>query len=166
MARVKFRLAVVLRQRRRAEQECQRAVAERVARVVALQNELKQMDESVKSAADDLRKNHLTGAIDLNYLTAHRRYMNAMQQQGIALAQRIAAAQVQVNEARLKLAEAAKARKVIEKLRQRQFERWQADQAKRETAAMDEIGSQIGYANVTEMGLDGGSGLEDVEAAT
>jgi flagellar protein FliJ len=161
MAKFVFRLAVVLRQRKRAEQECQRALAERLAVLVELQNALKRLDESAKNAGEDLRKNHLTGAIDLTYLAAHRRYMNAMQQQGLEIAKQIGAAQTVVDAARAKLTEAAKARKVIEKLRERQFERWQLDQSRRETAATDEIGSQIGYRDLIEDGR-----CDDVEAAT
>jgi flagellar export protein FliJ len=72
--------------------------------------------------------------------------------------QKIATAQVHVEDARRNLAEAAKQRKVIERLREKQFARWQEDQARREQAAMDEIGSQIGYANVTEDLALGGEG--------
>lgn len=156
MARFKFRLEVVLRQRQRAEDECKRALGEKLAALVDLQNALKRLDEQARTASEDLRNNHLTGAIDLTYLAAHRRYMNAMQQRGIEVAQRIVGANAEVEAARAKLAEAAKARKVIEKLRERQLERWQSDQARKETAATDEIGAQIGYANLVEDGLEDG----------
>jgi flagellar export protein FliJ len=55
-----------------------------------------------------------------------------------------------VDEARAQLAEAAKQRKIIEKLREQQFERWKADQAKRELAQLDEIGMQLAYQNLTD----------------
>jgi flagellar FliJ protein len=150
MARFVFKLEPLLKQRKREEQEKQRELASRELVVVNLKNELTRLDESLKSASEDLRKNHLTGAIDLNFLAAHRRFLGAMQRQGMLLVQKIATAQAHVDDARRKLAEAAKQRKVIERLREKQFARWQEDQARRELAAMDEIGSQIGYANVTE----------------
>jgi flagellar FliJ protein len=150
MAKFVFRFEPVLKQRKREEQERQRELATRELVAVNLQHDLKRLDESLKSAAEDLRTNHLTGAIDLNYLAAHRRFLGAMRRQGLAIVQQIAAAQVHVDEARRKLAEAAKQRKVMERLREKQFARWREDQARREQAEMDEIGSQIGYANVTE----------------
>src|SRR5688572_6697536 len=150
MAKFVFRLTPVLEQRKREEQEKQRELATRELVVVNLQNELKRLDESLKSASEDLRKNRLTGASDLTFLTAHRRFLTAMQRQGLSIVQKIAAAQVHVDEARRALVEAAKRRKVIERLREKQLARWREEQARREQTEMDEIGSQIGYANVTE----------------
>jgi flagellar FliJ protein len=150
MSKFIFRLEPVLKQRKREEQERQRELASRELVVVNLQNDLKRLDESLQGAAEDLRKNHLTGAINLNFLTAHRRFLTAMQRQGIGIVLQVAGAQVLVDEARQQLAEAAKRRKVIEKLREKQFARWREDQERRELAQLDEIGAQIAYANITE----------------
>jgi flagellar FliJ protein len=150
MSKFGFRLEPVLAQRKRVEQEQQRELASRELVVVNLKNDLKRLDESLRGAAEDLRKNHLTGAINLNFLTAHRRFLTAMQRQGIGIVQQVAGAQVLVDEARQQLAEAAKRRKVIEKLREKQFARWREDQERRELAQLDEIGAQIAYANITE----------------
>src|SRR4051812_30104701 len=151
MARFVFRLETVLRQRKRAEQEAQRELAHRQAKLVGLQTDLQALDQGLRKAADDVRDNHLTGKLDLNFLAAHRRFVNAMQRQGLNLVQKIAAAQRSVDEARGLLAEAAKQRKVIEKLREKQLARWNDEQSRKETAAMDEIGSQIGYSNLVEL---------------
>ena len=151
MARFVFRLEPVLRQRERAEQEAQRELGHRQAKLVELQNELKKLDESLRRASDDVRDNHLTGRLDMNFLAAHRRFVNTLHRQGSNVVQKIAAAQRAVDEARRLLAEAAKQRKVIEKLREKQLARWKAEQDRKETAATDEIGSQIGYANLVEL---------------
>ncbi|CAN5649059.1 hypothetical protein BH09PLA1_BH09PLA1_22150 [soil metagenome] len=149
MAKFVFRLEPVLKQRKREEQEKQRELALREQVVVNLQIELKRLDDALRSASDDLRNNHLTGAIDLHFLTAHRRFLMSMRRQGMSVVQRIAAANLQVDDARQKLAHAARQRKVIERLRERHLARWREDLARREQAEMDEIGTQIGYANVT-----------------
>jgi flagellar FliJ protein len=151
MARFVFRLEPVLRQRERAEQEAQRELAHRQAKLVELQGELKKLDESLRRASDEVRDNHLIGRLDMNFLASHRRFVNAMHRQGLNLVQKIAAAQRAVDEARQLLAEAAKQRKVIEKLREKQLARWKAEQDRKESAATDEIGSQIGYANLVEL---------------
>jgi flagellar FliJ protein len=160
MARFVFRLETVLRQRKRAEQEAQRELAHRQAKLVGLQNDLQSLDQALRKASEDVRDNHLTGTLDLNFLTAHRRFVNAMQRQGLNLVQKIASAQRSVDEARGLLAEAAKQRKVIEKLREKQFARWNDEQARKETAAMDEIGSQIGYSNLVELAGRAGTNAE------
>src|SRR4051812_30074101 len=100
MARFVFRLESVLRQRKRAEQEAQRELAHRQAALVELQNDLQALDAGLRKASDDVRDNHLTGTLDLNYLASHRRFVNAMQRQGMNLVQKIAGAQRTVDEAR------------------------------------------------------------------
>ena len=149
MSKFVFRLEPVLKQRKREEQEKQRELAVRELVVVNLQVELKRLDDTLRGASQDLRQNHLTGPIDMSFLVAHRRFLLSMQRQGAGVLQKIAAAQAHVDDARRKLAEAAKQRKVIERLRERHLLRWREDQARREQAEMDEIGTQIGYANLT-----------------
>src|SRR4051794_7518015 len=121
MARFVFKLESVLKMRKRVEQEKQRELALREAKVVELKAALTELDQSLRAASDDLRQNHLTGAINLSFLTAHRRFLLSMRRQGIQIAQQIATAQLHVDEARKQLAEAAKRRKAIERLREKRF---------------------------------------------
>jgi flagellar FliJ protein len=145
-----FSLDGVLRQRKHVEDERQRAFAVAQADVVALETQLREMDRSVQATVTDIRDNRLVGKLDLNFLAGHRRYMVAMQRKAVALAQQIAAAQRKVEDARRLLVEAAKQRKIIEKLRERRQATWAANLAQKETAALDEVGTQIGY----RMGLN------------
>jgi flagellar FliJ protein len=150
MSKFVFKLEVVLRQRKRQEQDAQRELAQRHARLVEHQRALLRLDESVRAATEDVRQNRLIGQLDLNFLAAHRRFLVAMQRQGMSIVQQIALAQKQVDEARAVLADAARKRKTIEKLREKQFERWKSEQDRKERAELDEIGMQIGYANLAD----------------
>ena len=152
MARFVFKLGGVLRQRLHEEQQRQRELAERQALLNELQQALKQLDQRVRLANDDVRDHHLVGALDMGYLAAHRRFLAAMQRGAVELAQRMALAHRQVQEAHAALAEAAKRRKAIEKLRERQFQRWRADQDRRETVELDELSMQIAYHHLVEEG--------------
>jgi flagellar export protein FliJ len=147
MAKFVFRLESLLRQRKREEQQCQRRLAEHAAMVNAAEEAVRRINESVRAGHDDVRR-HLMGRLDMGFLTAHRRFMGAMQRQVMDLVQKVAIARKQLEEARIKLAEAAKRRMAIEKLREKQLARWQLEQARRETALSDEIGSQIAYRNM------------------
>ena len=142
MARFVFNLDPVLRQRLLAEQERQRDVAVLQAEMVRLQNELKALNDSMQASAADLKDNRLTGPIDVAFLAAHRRYSVAMQRKGMQLVQDMARQQRKVDDAQRLLAEAAKDRKVMEKLREKQYERWRQEQAAKELAATDEAGMQ------------------------
>src|SRR3954453_13820657 len=124
MPKFAFKLEGVLRQRKHVEQEKMRLLATALTHQSDCEAELQSLQESVGRTNDDLRQNHLTGVLDMSFLAAHRRYMIAMQRQAISIAQKIAAAQQRVTESRLALAEAAKQRKVMEKLREKHHERW------------------------------------------
>ncbi len=144
MARFVFKLQGVLRQRELIERQRQREMAELQGQMTLLEQALRDLNGSVQTSTDDLRANHLTGKLDMNFLAAHRRYLVAMQRQGMELAQRMALLQRQMNESREQLAEAAKQRKVMEKLREKQLERWKVEESRRELAEMDEVAMLLG----------------------
>jgi flagellar protein FliJ len=154
MARFVFKLEGMLRQREHAEQQAQRELAVKQRALVELQGHLQQLQEAVQTANTDVRQNRLVGRLDMSFLAAHRRFLTGMQRQAMGLVQRMTIAQRSVDDARAALAEAAKQRKVIEKLREKQLERWRAEQSRRELAELDEIGMQLAYQNLTD-GSDG-----------
>lgn len=143
MARFVFKLEAVLRQRRSVEDQRRGEFAAAQREVVRLEAELRALNDSASSVADDLRANRLTGRLDLNFLTAHRRYAQAMQRKGMELVQQIALRRRDAEKAQAALAEAMKQRKVVEKLKERQRERWLADENRREAAQTDEVGTQL-----------------------
>jgi flagellar protein FliJ len=143
MPKVTFTLDGPLRQRRNIEQMRQRELAIALKAMQDLQDELRALDESIKQANEDARRGHMTGAIDTTYLAAHRRFIMSAQRKGMTLVQRIALAQREVNERRARVVEAAKQFKVLEKLRERQWDAFRAEHARKEFAELDEIGTQI-----------------------
>src|SRR5262245_35531815 len=149
MAKFVFKLEGVLRQRKHAEREKQRELALKHRQLVDLQGHLQRLQQTVDLANSDVRVNRLTGRLDMGFLAAHRRFLTGRQRQAMGVVQKIALADRAADEARAELAEAEKQRKVIEKLRERQFARWKAEQSKRELAELDEIGMQLAYQDLT-----------------
>jgi flagellar FliJ protein len=145
MPKFVFPLEALLRQRLHAERERQRELASCQAEMVRLQQELKGLNDELQGSARDMKANHLTGPLDVAFLAAHRRYSLAMQQKGMGLVQDMARQQKKVDDAQRLLAEAAKERKVIEKLREKQFERWKQEADRKDQADADEAGAQFGY---------------------
>lgn len=143
MAKFIFNLDGVLRQRKQVERDRQRALAEKMAEVHRLSEELRQMDQSMQSAVADVRENRLRGPIDLAFIAAHRRYTMAMQRKATDQARRIVAAQQIADAARLELAEAAKQRKIIEKLREKRYQQWKMELERKAAMEMDEVGMQM-----------------------
>ncbi len=150
MARFNFELDGVLRQRKNVEHLAQKALAEAVRAMSELTDKLRRLDESVKQVSEDVRAHHLLGEIDVNFIAAHRRYLLGMERAAMDLARQIAEAQGKVQRAQSQLIESAKERKTMEKLRDKQFERWMSEQTKRENADLDEAGMQIAFGNLSE----------------
>jgi flagellar protein FliJ len=150
MAKFVFKLEGVLRQRKTAEQQKQRELANIQAKMEVLRAELRSMDLSVQTATEDVRRNRLTGPLDLSFLAAHRRYSFAMQRKAMELAQKMAVVQRDVDVAAAGFREAAKQRKVIEKLREKQMQRWREEASKRELAELEEVGLQMSYRRDAE----------------
>ena len=150
MAQFHFQLEGVLKQRKNIERERQRQHASIQLQMNQLQDELKELDRTVQASSAELRDGKLVGTIDLNYLAAHRRFTASTQRKAMNLLQRMSLVQRQLDESRKLLTEAAVQRKVIEKLRERQFERWKAEIERKETALTDEMGMQIAFRNLME----------------
>ncbi len=145
MARFVFKLDGVLRQRKQVERMKQRELAVVQAEMNRLQEQIRSLEASVQTATADVRSNRLTGVLDMSFLAAHRRFMNSTQRQGMQLVQRAALLQRQLDACRLAVAEAAKQRKIIEKLREKKFEDWKADRSRKELAELDEVTMQLSY---------------------
>jgi flagellar FliJ protein len=145
MSKFIFNLDGVLTQRKHAEHQRQRELAEAQRVVAQLEAELRDVEATQASVTQDLRDNRLVGQIDLAFLAAHRRFIIATQRKGMAIVQQLANAQAKVTTARTELAEAARQKKAIEILRDKRFELWKHEQAKKETDALDEASMQLGY---------------------
>jgi flagellar FliJ protein len=156
MAKFEFQLDGVLKHRVNLERGKQRALAEVQAEMTRLQGELMALDRSVKAANEDMRQNHLTGRLDLGFMAAHRRFLVATQQRAQEIIAQMQGVQLRVDEARRHLVAATKDRKVIEKVRERQTARWREDLVRKERAETDEIGMQLGYANLLSEAAGGG----------
>ncbi|MGD0769097.1 MAG: flagellar export protein FliJ [Tepidisphaeraceae bacterium] len=152
MAKFAFQLDGVLRHRTNLEHQCRRELAVIQGQMSALDAELRALDASVRASEADLRTNRLVGRLDLVFLAAHRRFAVAMQRKATEIAQKMAAVQVQLDRAKRNVAEAAKKRKIIEKLRERQYARWREQLERRDVAEMDEIGMQLGHDRFAQTG--------------
>ena len=155
MSKFVFNLEAVLRQRSHLEKEKQRELALIQRQMTELQTELRALNDSVQTATGDIRDNRLVGRLDMQFLAAHRRFMAATQRKGTEIVQRMALVQKQVDEAQRALAEAAKNRKAMEKLKEKAHERWKAALAQKEFLAADELNTQMSYfAGLTQAQAD------------
>ncbi|MEQ8769927.1 MAG: flagellar export protein FliJ [Phycisphaerales bacterium] len=138
-----FRLQPVLDMRQREERERQRVVAQLERERVGLENELRTCQETVSREREDLRDRLIGGAIDVSGARwqAHAS-LDAMRRSKHA-ALKLAGVFAKLELARRSLMTATSRRRAVELLRDRQYEAWKAEQAKRERLELDEIGSRL-----------------------
>ena len=148
MARFVFKLETVLRHRENVERQRMRDLALVQAKMTALESQLRALDAEVKESNETMRRNHLVGRIDLDLLAAHRRYLGATQRRALEIAREMVAVQKSMDEARSFLAAAARDRKVLEKLREKQQAAWQAQMNHREATALDEVTTQMSHRRI------------------
>ena len=134
--RFTFKLDAVLEQRKHAEHHRQREMAAAQHKVLRLQAELDAMAAVKRASSAELRAagRRLSAAT----LAAHQQFAAAMRHKAQALNRQIAEAQLEMDLAQSALLEAAKQRKAMEKLREREQARWLADHRRREQQRADE----------------------------
>jgi flagellar export protein FliJ len=135
MGRFTFKLQAVLDQRLHFERQRQCELADAQRDLVAIEKQLSAAAESLSREGLKL----LRGRVDATVLAAQARFSSAMRQKMARLRKELAAAQRGQETAEGALVEAAKARKVLEKLREKQEARWNEEQHRREIAAADDV---------------------------
>lgn len=150
MARFVFRLRAVLKQRRWVERERQRELSAAQRAVQQAMSELAQLQQEVRDANDFARQGLSVGRVNVGLLAQHRLYLAAAGQRMQEIARRIEQARQEMSAAQQRLADAARQRRVIELLRDRQLQQWKAEQDRRELAMLDEAGTQIAFHHLAE----------------
>jgi flagellar FliJ protein len=142
MARFAFKLQAVLEQRKSAERQRQRDVATAQHALLKLQAEIDALAAVSRASAAELRGGGLSAAA----LAAHQRFILSMRHKSGALKRRHADVERDLHDAQAALTEAAKQRKVMEKLREREHARWADQQRRRDAQEADDVARQIQLA--------------------
>jgi len=143
MAHFDFRLAAVLTHRVQIEKEKQRAYAAVGQEIQSLMRLIRETQARIAAENRTLGAGELTGRLDMQYIAHEKRFVGNLQVRIVLTMQRIAALETKLAAARAELLEAAKGRKAIEKLKEKQLARWQAEENRKESAALDELGTQL-----------------------
>ncbi len=154
MAQFLFHLDGLLKHRKNQERQRQRDLAVVAAEMALLEEQLGAMNVAVSATLGDLRTNRLVGKIDVQFLAAHRRYILSVQRKTASIAQKMTVVQKRIDEARLQLMEAARQRKMLEKLREKHHQVWVAKQNHREFLEADDIGTRLALADTADVGED------------
>jgi flagellar FliJ protein len=141
MAGFVFRFDSVLRQRRHAEAQAQRRLAQVLRDQQQHEQQLGQMQHAIRDARSDLGQS-LGGPVNMADVGRFARHVLTQRVAGQQLARQLAGDHQRVAAMRAELLEAARQRKSLELLRERDLALWNKAQQRREQAALDEVGQQ------------------------
>ncbi|MDY7109689.1 MAG: flagellar export protein FliJ [Planctomycetota bacterium] len=138
MARFRFKLEPLLKARRHAEREKQRAVAELERQRLDLEDALRRRQAFIVEGKAALR-DRLVGDLDMPSLRAHAGSTVQVMREAERLVLELAGVHKRLEAARGELVEAARERRSLELLRDRRLAQWKAALNKAEDAALDEL---------------------------
>ncbi|MHC4427986.1 MAG: flagellar export protein FliJ [Planctomycetota bacterium] len=138
MAKFRFKLEPLLKARKRAEERHQLTVAGMERERLALEEKLRRQQDAIGQSKKTWRGS-LVGRIDIASLRLQAASALGSVRQAQQLVLQLAGVHQRLEAARCELIEATKARRAIERLKERRFERWKTDLEKAETARLDEL---------------------------
>jgi flagellar FliJ protein len=155
MTAFRFRLETLLKMRRdeRDEQRQQYAKALEAQRI--LHDQIAQVQREIHETQQLLRTNSAPGAVDVDRLLRTHRYELLLQAQVQQLEQQAQRVAQEVERRRTNLLQADREVRLLEKLKERQFETFQRNEQRREQKALDEISNPVGWvSDPTRCGID------------
>ena len=138
----RFRLEVVRRLRKQAQDAQRRVVAGAVRSVAEAQNRLTELAGELRSTVGRTRETQRARRIDVVSLQRHQLYRGWLYRRRMEAREELGRRHVELDRQRENLAEATKQLKVIEKLREKQKMRYDLRVERQERAAYDEAALQ------------------------
>ncbi len=135
----KFRLETVLRVRRQKEDEKKRIVARRIREVLAQEKHINNLQKQTIATVTDIQRQMQNGSVDVDLISRQRYWLSHLHQMGLQAQLHLRQLNQQLAQERLVLSEAAKEVKVLEKLRERLWQRYQKQLQKQEILEADDL---------------------------
>jgi len=141
--RFKFRLETVLKIRKRREDAAKREVAVRLGEIARVEGEMAALREQIRVEIDGFRASHATGQINVTQIARHRHWLVHLDRGVLTCENRLRELRERLSGDRAALAEARKRVRVLEKLEERQRERYMKDLNRAEVRELDEISNVL-----------------------
>lgn len=135
----RFRAQTVLRLREQREQAAQRRFAEIQARVSQAQDGIRRTREEIAQQDAAARDGVLTGTVDVQYISLYRRHTMVLHRSLLQQAQQLQQVAGELAQARVELIEAARQRKVMSRLKEKQREQYDDQLERLERLEADEM---------------------------
>ena len=137
--RFRFRLETVLKVRRQREDQQKRVVAGKAREVTSLGSRTRAIGMRIAQAVGAARGLRRTGPMDMSQIARQRFWISHLQRALIETRQQMQGTERELARERQVLADLARDRKTLEKLKDKQAERYQAEIDRAERLELDEL---------------------------
>jgi len=134
-----FRFETMLKIRRQREDEHKRIVANRLRQIRQEREQMVSLDRQIHEELAAIRLSQSPGTIDMQQVIRHRHWLGRLHKGVLDTQARLRFLEARLAQERVALAEAAKKRSVLDKLKERQWERFRLEQDRIETRAADDL---------------------------
>ena len=137
--RFRFRFETMLKIRRQREDEQKRVVAEKVRQMTQTREQIEALARQIQEETDAIRVSQATGAIDIQQVMRHRHWIGHLHKGVLDAQGRLRFLEARLAQERAVLTEAVKQRRILEKLKERQWQRHRDQEQRTETRESDEL---------------------------
>lgn len=141
--RFQFRLETVRKLRTQARDQQHRVVADAVHQVSRIEERISLITKELKNTLEHTRLDRSIKNLDILSLRENQLYRGWLHRKIMESDAELTQGKETLNRERVKLQEASKQLKVIEKLRERQWDRYQTEQQREEQSQYDEAALQL-----------------------
>jgi flagellar protein FliJ len=137
--RFTFRFATMLKIRQQREDEQKRLVADRLRQIAQVRDHRRTLQRQIEDEVNAIRDSQVRGSIDIQQVMRHRHWLGHLHKGVLEADARVRFLEARLAQERAVLAEAVKQRKILEKLKERQWERHLHEEEIREMKESDEL---------------------------
>ena len=137
--RFAFRFDTMLKIRRQREDQHKRVVAERIRQIAQVNERIAAIDRQIHDEIAAIRSGQESGTIDIQQVMRHRHWLGHLHRGGLEMAGRLRFLEARLAQERAVLAEAVKQRRILDKLKERQWNRHRIEEDRRETRESDDL---------------------------
>ncbi len=148
--RFRFPLETVLKIRKRREDERKRVVARRLSGIARAEAQAASLREQIDAELRAVRQARQAGVIDVVMIARHRHWLGRLQRGLLEEEAHLRTLRAELAQDRAELAEASKQAKIIQKLKERQQQRYEYELARQDRIDADEMATaRFVYRSVT-----------------
>lgn len=134
-----FRFDTMLKIRQQREDEKKRVVAARLREISGVQDQIRSIESQREHEVRAMRATQMSGRIDLQQAIRRRHWLGHLHKRRLEADAHRRVLEARLAQERAVLAEAAKDRRILEKLKERQWEHYRSQQERIELKSADEM---------------------------